>query len=85
MTKNLVITLITSFIAIIYLVMGATFYVNDVRYSRTAVHMCPPGVVTEEEMQNCPPQTVSLKEDWRTAITITIGWLPLLIMRGIGG
>jgi hypothetical protein len=79
---NQVITLIVSFIVIMYLIMGATFYVNDVRYSRTAVHMCPPGVVTEP-MQDCPPQIVSLKGDWPTAITITVGWLPLLIMRGI--
>lgn len=85
MTKNSVIIPITSFIVITYLVMGATFYVNDVRYSRTAVYVCPPGFVTHKEMQDCPPQTVSLKEDWSTAITITIGWLPILIMRAIGG
>ncbi len=85
MTKNSVITFIAFFIIITYLVMGATFYMNDVRYSRTAVHVCPPGFVNHEEMRDCPPQTVSLKEDWPIAITLTIGWLPILIMRAIGG
>ena len=85
MTKNSVITLTTFFIVITYLAIGATFYMNDVRYSRTAVHVCPPVFVAHEEMQDCPPQTVSLKEDWPTAIILTIGWLPILIMRAIGG
>ena len=52
---------------------------NDVRYSRIAVHICSPGVVNPEEMQDCPPQTISLKEDWSTAITLTVGWLPILL------
>lgn len=80
---NQVITLIVSFIVIMYLITGATIYVNDVRYSRTAVHLCPSNIVTPKSMKDCSPQTISLKEDWPTAITITVGWLPLLVMRGM--
>lgn len=52
---------------------------NDVRYSRNTVRICPPGIVTPEKMQDCQPQTASLKKDWSTAITLTVGWLPILL------
>jgi len=70
---------------IIYLLIGVAFYVNDVRYSRSAIHICPEGATTGEQVRDCPPQTVSLKEDWPTAITLMVGWLPLLIMRAVDG
>lgn len=67
----------------IYLFTGFAFYVNDVRSSRSLVRICPENVTTEDQMQDCPQQNISLKEDWPTAVTVTVGWLPLMIMRVI--
>lgn len=85
MTKNYIIILVIFFVVMTYLVIGAAFYVNDVRYSRTVVRLCPLSDVTSEGRQDCPSQHISLKEDWTTAITLTIGWLPILVIRAIGG
>ena len=67
-----------SIAVIIYLLIGVSFYASDVRYSRSAINICPAGVVGEEQMANCSPQDISLKTDWATAATLTVGWLPLL-------
>lgn len=83
MTKKTV--LFTLLIAVIlYLMAGFAFYINDVRYSRS-IHLCPPDTIVVEPGGYCPPQTISLKQDWPTAVTLTIGWLPLLIMQAVDG
>lgn len=68
---------------IIYLLTGFAFYVNDVRYSRSAIHLCSEGATTGEQVQDCPAQIIYLKKDLPTAITLTVGWLPLLIIRAV--
>ena len=72
---------IISIAIIIYLLIGVVFYTSTARHSQTAIHICPEGVITEEQMQDCPPQTISLRTDWPSAVTVTVGWLPLLILQ----
>lgn len=78
MTKKIIV----SAIVIIYLFIGVGFYANDVRYSRSAINICP---ITEEQKGGCLPQNISLKTDWPTAVILTVGWFPLLILRAING
>ena len=79
-TRSLIIVAV-----IIYLLIGVAFYVSDVRHSRSVVNICPEGVINEEQLQDCSPQTISLKTDWATAVTLTVGWLPLLILQATNG
>ena len=80
MTKKIFLPIL-SVVVIIYLLIGVAFYLNTIRYSHSAIHICPEGTITEEQMQDCPSQTISLKTDWPSAVTLTIGWLPLLILQ----
>lgn len=68
---------------IIYLLLGVTFYVVDTKNSREVVRLCPPGLIAIDQVETCQSQRVFLKEDWPTAISLTVGWLPLLIVRAL--
>lgn len=70
---------------IVYLLIGVAFYTSDVSSSRSVIHICPEGATTAEQAQDCLPQTISLKTDWATAVTLTVGWLPLLVLQAING
>ena len=67
---------------IVYLAIGAAFYLQDRHYSRSGIHLCPLGT-PREQMENCPQQTVNIQEDWSSALTMTVGWLPLIVAHGI--
>jgi len=71
--------------AIVYLLIGAVFYTNDVRYSRSAINICPQEVVGEDQKGGCLPQNISLKTDWPIAVITTVGWLPIIILQAIDG
>lgn len=61
---------------IIYLFVGINLYLYDIRSSRA---VCPE-ITTHSGQIECPLQTI-LKEDWPTAVTVTIGWLPLITIK----
>ncbi len=82
MTKKTFLSII-SVSVIIYLLIGVVFYTSTAHHSQSVIHLCPEGAITEEQMQDCPPQTISLKTDWPSAVTVTVGWLPLLILQAI--
>lgn len=82
MTKKTFLSIL-SVAVIIYLLIGVVFYTSTAHHSQSVIHICPEGAITEEQMQDCPPQTISLKTDWSTAVTVTVGWLPLLILQVI--
>ncbi len=82
-------------IVLAYLAFGVNFYVNDLRYSRLAVRICPPGVYPSEphvqmvdgtpqsviDVPDCPQQTVNIANELTTAPTMILGWLPLILGR----
>ncbi len=69
-------------IAVVYLSIGVVFYLQDAKYSR-GVYVCSGGETQHINGEDCAPQPISLVKDWPTALTITVGWLPLIIAQGI--
>ncbi len=71
-------------IAVAYLSIGVVFYLQDAKYSR-GVYVCSGGETQSAQEEDCAPQPISLAKDWPTALTMTIGWLPLIVAQGIVG
>ncbi|OGH12298.1 MAG: hypothetical protein A2857_00205 [Candidatus Levybacteria bacterium RIFCSPHIGHO2_01_FULL_36_15] len=65
--KRLTITL-----AVLYLIFGIVFYVQDLRYSRLVIHI------------NGEPQKIQLVEELPNAFTMILLWPVLILGKAVG-
>lgn len=65
--KRLIITL-----AVVYLIFGIVFYIQDLRYSRLAIHI------------NGEPQKIELVEEIPNAFTMIFLWPFLILGKAMG-